>query len=46
MEAPFSGIEGIYKMANGERRVIVLIEILSKLVAVRIVPTALRKASR
>jgi transcriptional antiterminator RfaH len=33
-EAPFAGIEGIYQMADGERRVMVLIEILSKPVAV------------
>ena len=42
-EAPFAGIEGIYQMADGERRVMVLIEILSKPVAVRVAPTALRK---
>jgi transcriptional antiterminator RfaH len=45
-EAPFTtGIEGIYHMADGERRVMVLIEILSKPVAVRVAPTSLRKAS-
>lgn len=32
-------------MADGERRVIVLIEILSKLVAVRVAPTGLRKVN-
>ena len=44
-EAPFAGIEGIYQMADGERRVMVLIEILSKPVAVRVAPAGLRKAS-
>lgn len=44
-EAPFAGIEGIYQMADGERRVMVLINILSKPVAVRVVPASLRKAS-
>jgi transcriptional antiterminator RfaH len=43
MEAPFAGVEGIYQMADGERRVIVLIEILSKPVAVRVAPARLRK---
>jgi transcriptional antiterminator RfaH len=43
-EAPFTGIEGIYQMADGESRVMVLIEILSKLVAVRVAPASLRKA--
>ncbi len=44
-EAPFVGIEGIYQMADGERRVMVLIEILSKPVAVRVAPASLRKVS-
>ncbi|MFZ9183809.1 MAG: transcription termination/antitermination NusG family protein, partial [Hylemonella sp.] len=44
-ETPFAGIEGIYQMKDGERRVIVLIEILSKPVAVRVAPASLRKAS-
>ncbi len=39
----FAGLEGIYQMAEGERRVLVLIEILSKPVAVRVAPSALRK---
>lgn len=45
VEAPFAGIEGVYQMADGERRVMVLIEILSKPVAVRVSPASLRKAS-
>ena len=44
-EVPFAGIEGIYQMADGEGRVMVLIEILSKPVAVRVAPANLRKAS-
>lgn len=44
-EAPFAGVEGIYQVADGERRVMVLIEILSKPVAVRVAPAGLRKAS-
>ena len=44
-EVPFSGIEGIYQMTDGERRVMVLIEILSKPVAVRVAPDSLRKVS-
>ena len=44
-EVPFAGIEGIYQMADSERRVMVLIEILSKPVAVRVAPASLRKAN-
>ena len=44
-EVPFAGIEGIYQMADGERRVMVLIEILSKPLAVRVAPASLRKVS-
>ncbi len=44
-EAPFAGIEGIYQMSDGERRVMVLIELLSKPVTVRVAPLGLRKAS-
>lgn len=43
-EAPFAGIEGIYQIADGERRVMVLIEILSKPVLVRVAPASVRKA--
>lgn len=42
-EAPFAGIEGICQMAEGERRVMVLIELLSKQVRVQVAPTGLRK---
>jgi transcriptional antiterminator RfaH len=44
-ETPFAGIEGVYQMADGERRVMVLIEFMSKPVAVRVSPAVLRKAS-
>lgn len=44
-EAPFAGIEGIYQMANGERRAMVLIDILSKLVVIHVTPASLRIAS-
>lgn len=44
-DAPFAGIEGIYQMSDGERRVMVLIEFLGKSVAVRLAPASLRKAS-
>jgi transcriptional antiterminator RfaH len=40
---PFAGIEGIYQMADGDRRVMVLIELMSKKVAVPVEMGALRK---
>ena len=40
---PFAGLDGIYQMADGERRVMVLIEMLSKPVAMRVAPASLRK---
>jgi transcriptional antiterminator RfaH len=42
-EGPFAGIEGIYQMADGDRRVMVLIELMSKPVTMSLVPTSLRK---
>lgn len=42
-EAPFADIEGIYLVADGERRVMVLIELLSKQVRVVVTPACLRK---
>ena len=42
-EAPFAGMEGIYLIADGERRVMVLIELLSKQVRVHVAPANLRK---
>lgn len=40
---PFAGIEGIYQMQDGERRVMVLIELLSKPLTVRVALTELTK---
>ena len=42
-ESPFASIEGIYQMAEGERRVMVLIELMSKGVAAGVSPAELRK---
>lgn len=42
-EGPFACIEGIYQMADGERRAMVLIELLSKQVRVRVAPASLLK---
>lgn len=39
----FAGIEGIYQMANGESRAIVLIELMSKSVPLSVSPANLRK---
>ena len=44
-ETPFAGIEGVYQIADGESRVMVLIEILSKPVAVSVAPASLRRVS-
>lgn len=43
IEAPFADIEGIYQMPDGERRVMVLIELMSKPV---VVPVALSSLSK
>lgn len=45
-EGVFAGIEAIYQMGDGEGRVMVLIELLSKPVAVRVSPASLRKVTR
>lgn len=42
-DGPFAGIEGIYQMADGERRAMVLIELLGKLVPLRVSPANLHK---
>lgn len=42
-EAPFAGIEGVYHVADGERRVMVLIEFLTKNVCLQVAPSSLRK---
>jgi transcriptional antiterminator RfaH len=43
-EGAFAGVEGIYHMADSERRVMVLIELLSKPVTVTVDAASLRKA--
>jgi transcriptional antiterminator RfaH len=42
-EGAFNGIEGIYQIADGEQRAMVLIEMLSKPVAIRVETASLRK---
>ncbi len=42
-EGAFSGFEGIYQIPAGERRVMVLIELMSKPVYLRVPATSLRK---
>ncbi|MBC2771028.1 transcription/translation regulatory transformer protein RfaH [Pusillimonas sp. 7-48] len=43
-QGPFSGIEGLFQITDGERRAMVLIELLSKPVRVPVMPEALAKA--
>ena len=43
MQAPFAGVEGVFQMADGEGRVMVLIELLSKAVNIKIEAGSLRK---
>lgn len=40
---PFVDIEGIYQMADGDQRVMVLIELMSKSVKIHLAPTAIQK---
>lgn len=44
-DGSFAGIEAIYQMNNGESRAMVLIELLSKPVQLKISPASLRKIS-
>jgi transcriptional antiterminator RfaH len=44
-QGPFAGIEAIYQMADGDRRVMVLIEIFSKPVNAWVSPSVLYKTS-
>jgi len=44
-DGPFAGLEGIYQMSDGERRVIILIELLSKPVSIAMRPGSVRKLS-
>lgn len=45
LHGAFAGIEGVYQMTDGERRAMVLIELLSKPVAIRVPPAQLRKVN-
>ncbi len=40
---PFAGLEGVYQMTDGDQRVMVLIEMLSKPVRVKTTPDSVRK---
>jgi len=40
---PFSGIEGVFQIAEGDKRVMVLIELMSKPLSVGVAPSMLRK---
>jgi len=42
--APFAGVEGLYQMADGQQRAMVLIELLSRSVRVPVALVSLRKA--
>ncbi|MEW5942657.1 MAG: transcription/translation regulatory transformer protein RfaH [Pseudomonadota bacterium] len=42
-DGAFAGIEAVYQMTDGENRVMVLIELLSKPVRMRVAPASLRK---
>ena len=43
LKGPFAGLEGVYQISNGERRAMVLIEMLSNQVQVLVAPASLRK---
>jgi transcriptional antiterminator RfaH len=43
-QGPFAGIEGVFHMASGEQRVMVLIDLMSKPVAVPLTPNQLKSA--
>ncbi len=42
-DGPFVGVEAIYQIADGEGRVILLLNILSKQVKMKVAPTSVRK---
>jgi transcriptional antiterminator RfaH len=44
-EGAFAGIEGVYQVADGESRVMVLIELLSRPVTLHVNPASLSKAN-
>jgi transcriptional antiterminator RfaH len=43
VEGAFAGLEAMYQMADGEGRVMVLIELISKPVQLHVAPASLRK---
>lgn len=43
VDGAFVGIEGVYQMADGERRVMVLIELMGKPVVMKVDPASLQK---
>ena len=44
-QGPFAGLEAVYRMSDGESRVMVLLNILSKSVKLAIAPSSIRKAN-
>ena len=42
-QGPFTGVEALYRMADGQERVVVLLTILSKQVRMTVPPTSIRK---
>ena len=44
-QGPFAGLEAVYQMSDGESRVMVLLNILSKTVKLALAPKSIRKAN-
>jgi transcriptional antiterminator RfaH len=44
-QGPFAGLEAVYQMSDGESRVMVLLNILSKNVKLALAPSSIRKAN-
>ena len=45
IEGPFAGLDAVFQLADGEKRVIVLIEMLARQVKVAVAPGSLRKVA-
>ena len=43
LDGPFAGLEAVFQIAEGEKRVIVLIEMLARQVKVAVAPGSVRK---
>ena len=43
VQGPFTGIEGVFKIKDGQQRVIVLIEMMSKMVAMPLAPHQIKR---